>query len=398
MKPKTVLSLLLLVFVALSLAFAFRKIAPESASIQQHSVASKNADVLATPMDLRAKLAETKYSAVYFHAPHRCPTCRKIESFAHAALTPEIESGDIAWQTADYTATVHDSLVKQFKVFTATIVLVEVEDGQVIRWKNLEEVWNHTSDQEILLPLSIKPGLSLMHRRKRAHAMSGYWIAAGSALWLGILTSISPCPLATNIAAISYVSRSLGQSWKTIASSLLYTLGRVLAYTSLGALIVASLLSAPGLAVGLQKYLNLFLGPLLILVGMILLGLIELPVTSGQRIQRLREKFEKLGSLGSALLGLLFALSFCPVSAALFFGSLIPLAVKLDSSVLLPALYGVGTGVPVLVFAMLLVFGKQSVSAFFRRVTSAETWLRRITGGSILAVGIYITLQQIYLS
>ncbi len=228
--------------------------------------------------------------------------------------------------------------------------------------------------------------------------MNGYWIAAGSALWLGILTSISPCPLATNIAAISYVSRSLGQSWKTVASSLLYTLGRVLAYTLVGALVVASLLSAPGLAVGLQKYLNLFLGPLLIIVGMILLGLIELPMTSGQGMQRLREQFEKLGYLGSALLGILFALSFCPVSAALFFGSLIPLAVKYDSSLLLPALYGVGTGVPVLVFAILLVFGKQSFSAFFKRVTSAETWLRRITGGSILAVGIYITAQQIYLS
>lgn len=106
--------------------------------------------------------------------------------------------------------------------------------------------------------------------------MNGYWLAAGSALWLGMLTSISPCLLATNIAAISYVNRSLGQSWKTVLSSLLYTLGRVLAYTVLGALVVASLLSAPGLAVWLQKYLNLFLGPLLILVGMVLLGLIEL--------------------------------------------------------------------------------------------------------------------------
>ncbi|KLU07549.1 Cytochrome c biogenesis protein [Rhodopirellula islandica] len=228
--------------------------------------------------------------------------------------------------------------------------------------------------------------------------MNGYWIAAGSALWLGILTSISPCPLATNIAAVSYVSRNLGQSWKTVVSSLLYTFGRVLAYTVLGTLVVASLLSAPGLAVGLQKYLNLFLGPLLILVGMILLGLIELPTGSGQGIQRLREKFEKLGFVGSALLGILFALSFCPVSAALFFGSLIPLAVKNDSSAFLPALYGVGTGLPVLVFAILLVFGKQSFSAFFTKVTHAETWLRRITGGSILAVGIYITIQQVYLS
>ncbi|QDU52281.1 aromatic aminobenezylarsenical efflux permease ArsG family transporter [Gimesia panareensis] len=228
--------------------------------------------------------------------------------------------------------------------------------------------------------------------------MNGFWLAAGSALWLGIMTSISPYPLATNIAAISYISRSLRQPWKTIVSGVLYTFGRVLAYSVLGAFVVASLLSAPGLAVWLQKYLNLFLGPLLVLVGMVLLGLIEFPMNSGQGMQKLREKFEKLGMAGAGLLGLFFALSFCPVSAALFFGSLIPLAVKNESSVFLPALYGIGTGIPVLIFAMLLTFGKQSFSVFFNNVTSAEMWLRRITGGSILAVAIYITVQQIYLS
>ena len=102
--------------------------------------------------------------------------------------------------------------------------------------------------------------------------------------------------------------------------------------------------------------------------------------------------------VGAALLGFLFAMSFFPVSAALFFGSLIPLAVKNDSSLLLPALYGVGTGVPVLVFALLLAFGKQSFSAFFNGVSNTETWLRWLTGISILLVGIYITIQQVFLA
>ncbi len=228
--------------------------------------------------------------------------------------------------------------------------------------------------------------------------MGGFWLAAGFAFWLGVLTSISPCPLATNIAAISYVGRSLGQTSRMVTSSLLYTFGRVLAYSVLGALVVASLLSAPGLAVWLQKYLNLFLGPLLILVGMILLGLIDIPMSTGNGFQQLRGRFEKLGMVGAALLGFLFAMSFCPVSAALFFGSLIPLAVKNDSSLLLPALYGVGTGVPVLVFALLLAFGKQSFSAFFNGVSNTETWLRWLTGISILLVGIYITIQQVFLA
>ena len=200
--------------------------------------------------------------------------------------------------------------------------------------------------------------------------MNAFWLATVSTVvWnTDIVSPVHWRPT----SAISYVSRSLGESRKTILSSLLYTLGRVLAYTALGAMVVASLLSAPGLAVWLQKYLNLFLGPILILVGMVLLGLIELPMSSGQGMQKLREKFEKLGMVGAGLLGLLFALSFCPVSAALFFGSLIPLAVKNDSIIFLPALYGIGTGVPVLVFALLLVFGSSRSRPSSRRLRALK--------------------------
>ena len=221
-------------------------------------------------------------------------------------------------------------------------------------------------------------------------------LATGSALWLGVLTSISPCPLATNIAAISYVGRNADRSRMVLLSSALYTLGRIVAYAVLGFLVVGSLLSAPGLSVWLQRNLNLFLGPFLVLVGMILLGLIELPTSSGNWMNGLRVHVEKMGLVGSALLGLLFALSFCPVSAALFFGSLIPLAITNESKLLLPAIYGIGTGIPVIVFAVMLVFGKNSLGQFFSRVTGAEKWLRTITGVSILLVGVYITLQQIY--
>lgn len=226
--------------------------------------------------------------------------------------------------------------------------------------------------------------------------MTALLLAVGTALWLGILTSISPCPLATNIAAISYVGRNASHSGLVLASSAVYTLGRVVAYAVLGVLVVASLLSAPGLSVWLQKNLNLFLGPFLVIVGMILLGLIELPALSGGGLNRFRPHVEKLGLAGSGLLGLLFALSFCPVSAALFFGSLIPLAIANESKLLLPAVYGVGTGIPVVVFALMLVFGKNSFGKFFDQVTGAEKWLRTTTGLSILLVGIYITLQQIY--
>lgn len=221
-------------------------------------------------------------------------------------------------------------------------------------------------------------------------------VGAGSALWLGLLTSISPCPLATNIAAISFVGRSAGKPSAVLLSGLLYTLGRVLAYALLGALVVASVLSAPGVSVWLQRNLNLFLGPLLVLVGMVLLGLIELPVSTGAGLAAFHDRVQKLGILGAGLLGLLFALSFCPVSAALFFGSLIPLAISEQSPLLLPAVYGVGTGVPVLAFALILIFGAKSLGTAFQKLTGIERWLRQGTGIAILLIGIYLTLQHVF--
>lgn len=146
MKSKTLVSGLLLGFVAVSLFFALRKIGPTAEPSADQTVAQESTSPQ-TSVDLTAKLAEAQFSAVYFHAPHRCPTCRKIESFTHESLAAEIESGKVAWQTADYTADANASLVDRFDVFTSTVVLVEVQAGEITRWKNLENVWNYTSDQ-----------------------------------------------------------------------------------------------------------------------------------------------------------------------------------------------------------------------------------------------------------
>lgn len=147
MKAKNAFSMLLLAFVAVSIAFALRKVAPGTSDNQEQAVTSNEIGIGTTPNGLSAKLAQSQYSAVYFHAPHRCPTCRKIESYSHAALTPEIETGHVAWQTADYTTDSNATLIDQFRVFTSTVVLVEVQAGEIVRWKNLEEVWDHTGNQ-----------------------------------------------------------------------------------------------------------------------------------------------------------------------------------------------------------------------------------------------------------
>ncbi len=224
----------------------------------------------------------------------------------------------------------------------------------------------------------------------------GILLAAGAALWLGILASISPCPLATNIAAVSWLTRGLGSPVRVFAAGALYTIGRAAAYVALAFLLVASLASVPQISQVLQTHINRWLGPILILVGMFLLGLVEFRFSTQASGGKLEQKLQESGLWGAGLLGVLFALSFCPVSAALYFGSLLPLAVQHNSSLGLPALFGIGTGLPVLAFAWLLAAGARSVSAVFDRLSAVERFARPVTGGVFVAVGIYLSLIHIY--
>lgn len=226
--------------------------------------------------------------------------------------------------------------------------------------------------------------------------MQGEQLAALSALWLGVLTSISPCPLSTNIAAISYIGRHLGSSRAALLAGALYTAGRTLAYVVLGAAAVWSLMSIVDVATFLQGTLHRLIGPLLIMVGLVLLGLLRFMLPSHGVGDRLKARVERMGPWGAGLLGIIFALSFCPLSAALFFATLIPLAVDRSSPILLPLLYGLGTALPVAAFAALIAFGASRLGAALERAQKVEHWARRVTAVIIIAVGIYETLRSTF--
>ena len=215
--------------------------------------------------------------------------------------------------------------------------------------------------------------------------------ASASALWLGLLTSISPCPLAANIAAMSYIGREVGSRWRTLVGGLLYTLGRALAYAALAAILVGGLLSVPQVALFLQAHMNRALGPILVAVGLVLLEWVRLPGFGSQVFDRTGERLVKGGLLGALPLGAVLALAFCPVSAGLFFGGLVPLALEHRSSLWLPALYGLGTGLPVVAFAVLVSAGLAWAGAAFHRMQSVERWARRATALVVIAVGLYYT-------
>jgi cytochrome c-type biogenesis protein len=226
--------------------------------------------------------------------------------------------------------------------------------------------------------------------------MSTFLLSGASALWLGLLTSISPCPLTTNIAAISYLGRQAKSTKSVFANGFLYTLGRTATYVLLSAIAVLTVLSIPQLSFTLQRYMNKAMGPILLVVGLVLLGVVRMPSLTLIREKDLQVPERNRGAWGAGALGMLFALSFCPTSAALFFGSLIPLAIESKSVIVLPAMYGLGTALPVFAFAVLIALGAKSIATAFERLTALEVWARRATGAVFVAIGIYFCVIHIF--
>jgi cytochrome c-type biogenesis protein len=221
------------------------------------------------------------------------------------------------------------------------------------------------------------------------------WLNLGTAFWLGLLTSISPCPMATNIAALSFLSKEVSSPSKVALNGLLYAVGRALAYLLISLLIAGSLVSMFETAHFLQLEMNQILGPVLIVASLFILRLVRFPGLELGLTQKLGPRVAAIRGLGPLLLGLLFALAFCPVSAGLFFGSLIPLAVGSASVVVLPTFFGIGTAIPVLGFSILFAVGTKSIASAFGKLRVLETWARYVTGVVFLTVGVY--LSYVYL-
>lgn len=210
-------------------------------------------------------------------------------------------------------------------------------------------------------------------------------IAILSALWLGILTSISPCPLASNIAAVSFIGRRVGKPYYTLLSGLLYTLGRTLFYTILGVILSFSLHSIPAVSGWLQSNMAYIAGPLLVILGLIMTGIINIKLPQFKIGAKTQGRVDKMGLFGALLIGFLFAAMLCPVSAAFFFSNLI----QSNGNVFVLATYGIGTGLPVVVFALVLAFFANKLSSVYNATTAFEKYARLFTGGIFIIVGIY---------
>ena len=217
-----------------------------------------------------------------------------------------------------------------------------------------------------------------------------------SALFLGLITAISPCPMATNVAAIAYVSRRATERRYAIITGALYTLGRMVSYSIIGILIIVIGLEIPGVASFLQNWGERILGPLLIVVGIIMLIIDRFSFgLGGGKLAALGEKVANRGMIGGFLLGVIFALAFCPYSAVIFFGVLKPLSLESTGGVTLPAVFAIGTGLPVLVFGILISAGIAKVSTWLNAVTRVEKVVRIIVSIIFIGVGIYYVVLWI---
>lgn len=212
-----------------------------------------------------------------------------------------------------------------------------------------------------------------------------------SAFILGLLTAVSPCPLATNITAIGFISKDIESKNRTFIYGLLYTFGRIVAYTLLGALLIWMLrrgIDTFDLQSEVSRWGELLLSPILIILGLLMLFGDKLPlsrfgINASQRIERLR------GVWGSVLLGILFAMAFCPTSGLFYFGMLIPMSASVTGGYALPAVYALATGLPVVAVAWIIAYSIGNIAGFYQKMQVFQKWFNRLVAALFIIVGIY---------
>ncbi len=212
-----------------------------------------------------------------------------------------------------------------------------------------------------------------------------------TALILGLMTAISPCPMATNITAIGYISKDLENRKRVFLNGAVYTLGRAVTYSGIGLIFFfgADQFEISGF---IQKWGEKILGPLLIIIGIFMLGIININLPGFGKLSEKVGNKNKKGFWGVLLLGIVFALAFCPYSGVLYFGMLIPITITSASGLYLPVIFAIAKGLPVLIIAWLLAFSVGSVGKFYNNIKHFEIWFRRIIAGLFIAVGLYYTI------
>ncbi len=209
-----------------------------------------------------------------------------------------------------------------------------------------------------------------------------------TAIILGLMTAISPCPLATNISAIGFISRDIEDRRRVFLNGLVYTLGRAISYTGIAVIIYLGA-GQIDLSGWFQRWGEKFLGPILIIIGLFMLDFITVNLPGiGSFTEKIGEK-GRSSYMNTLLLGMLFAMAFCPYSGVLYFVMLIPMTVASADGLILPVVFAIATGIPVIIFAWLLAFAVGNVGKMYSRIKAFEIWFRRVVAVLFIGVGIW---------
>jgi len=335
-----------------------------------------------------------KVELLYFHPRFRCVSCNNVEKYARQVaegeFAKEINDGKLVFKSLEIDDPKNKELVQELGV-TGSSLYVVASGGGKREHGEIKSVWLHWNNPEKCKDIITSELKSVLYGGKNggeALPLAGVPVVLAAFL-LGLLTAISPCPLATNIAALSYVSKKLDSRRYTVLASALYTAGRMVAYTLIGVLLVLIGFSASRVSLFFQDYADKFLGPLLIFFGLVMLDVIKFSIFKGRITSAIQQKIGDWGLVSSFLLGILFALAFCPYSAILFFGMLIPIALESAGGITFPAIYGLGTGLPVMIFAVALSLGVSELGKHVARIQKFEKYFRWFAGVIFIGVGIY---------
>jgi cytochrome c biogenesis protein CcdA len=365
-----------------------------SRAVEKQADNSRKTDVSLPPQDVE------KVEVLYFHPRFRCVSCNNVEKFAREVTSDEfakeMKNGKLVFKSLEIDDPKNKELVRELGV-TGSSLYVVASGGGKREHSEIKNVWFHWNNPEKCKDIITSELKSVLYGGKSSGGelpLAGIPVVLAAFL-LGLLTAISPCPLATNIAALSYVSKKLDNRRYTVLASVLYTAGRMLAYTAIGVLLVLIGLSTSRVSLFFQDYADKVLGPLLIFFGLVMLDVLKFSVFKGRITAAIQEKIGDWGLTSSFLLGILFALAFCPYSAILFFGMLIPIALDSAGGVTLPAIYGLGTGLPVMIFAIALSLGVSEIGKHVARIQKFEKYFRWFAGVVFIGVGIYYLIVLI---
>jgi len=216
-----------------------------------------------------------------------------------------------------------------------------------------------------------------------------------TAFVLGLMTAISPCPLATNITAVGYIGKEIENRQKVFINGLVYTLGRAITYCSI-ALVIYIGADKFKISDVFLRYGEKFLGPALILIGLFMLQVIKIRLPEFNISGKLFKNTRRKSYLDVLFMGIVFALAFCPYSGVIYFGMLIPITVTSVEGLYLPLVFAIATGIPVIIFAYLIAFTISGVGRLYDRLKIFELWFRRIISILFITVGVYY-ITKIYL-